>query len=150
MIDASLVAIAAPLAGSTVLLVDDGSGGRVVGVMAPWFRHWGLRPVLVESHDEAARFARRRCQKPARAGVGASASAAAAAGDIATEATSVELLPELSVVLCAAGVEGGRARHGGLGVGDACTRSQAVRGVGAHAHAGEPCLHAPSLQLLLK
>ena len=42
MIDASLVAIAAPLAGSTVLLVDDGSGGRVVGVMAPWFRHWGL------------------------------------------------------------------------------------------------------------
>ena len=83
MIDASLVAIAAPLAGSTVLLVDDGSGGRVAGVMAPWFRHWGLRPVLVESHNEAARFAR-RCHKPARAGVGASA-VAAAAGDIATE-----------------------------------------------------------------
>ena len=82
-------------------MVDDGSGGRVAGVMAPWFRHWGLRPVLVESHDDAARFAK-RCHKPAHT----TSSASAAAGDntAAESETSAsgDLLPELSVVLCAA------------------------------------------------
>ena len=64
--------------------------------MAPWFHHWGLRPVSVVAHDEAVRVAR-RCRKPARA-----SAAAADADDATAAAADGDQLPELSVVLCSA------------------------------------------------